>query len=54
MHGIRAQLNPLPRGRSFLIVGVGWMCAGVVSIFGEEAGVADASSLLDVTVGAVM
>ena len=54
VHGVRVQLNPLHRGRSFVIVGVGWMCAGVVGVFCEEAGVADASGLLDATVGAVM
>ena len=54
VHGVRVQLNPLHRGRSFVIVGVGWMCAGVVGVYCEEAGVADASGLLDVTVGAVM
>ena len=54
VHGVRVQLNPLHRGRSFVIVGVGWMCAGVVGVFGKEAGVADASDLLDVAVSALM
>ena len=27
--------------RSFVIMGVGWTCAGVFSVFGEEAGVVD-------------
>ena len=48
------QLNPLQRGRSFVIVGVGWMCASTCSVFGEEVGVSDASSMLDVAVCVVM
>ena len=44
------QLNPLHRGRNFVIMGVGWMCAVVFSAFGEEAGVVDISGIIDVAV----
>ena len=31
-------------------MGVGWMCAGALSVFGEETGVVDAFGMLDVVV----
>ena len=45
------QLNPLHRGLCFVIVGVGWTCTDVVSIFGEGTRVADTSGMLGVAVG---